>query len=155
MKEFLDDAVEGVVYFSLGSNVKSAFLDENKRNVILETLSQLPYKILWKFETEDITEISPNIKILEWIPQQAVLAHPNLKLFISQGGLQSMEEAIVYKVPLLVIPFIFDQQYNAKRAVQLGIGLSLSFEDMEHENLKEAIIELTTNPRLVSIFEVF
>lgn len=84
----------------------------------------------------------------KWFPQQAVLAHPNVKLFITQGGLQSAEEATVYKVPLLVIPFIFDQDYNAKRIAKLGIGRILDFKDLNTNNLKSSILEVLTNPRL-------
>lgn len=150
MQTFLDDAVEGAIYFSLGSNVKSALLGVEKINTILETLKQLPYKVLWKFEADDsIIDIPSNIKIQAWYPQQAILAHPNVKLFLTQGGLQSLEEAIVFKVPVLAIPFIFDQHYNAKRIVQLGIGQSLNFEDLNNQILKSSILEVATNPRLV------
>lgn len=153
MQTFLDDAVEGAIYFSLGSNVKSALLDVEKQNIIFETLKQLPYKVLWKFEEENSTANVPsNIKIQTWYPQQAILAHPNVKLFVTQGGLQSLEEAIVFKVPVLAIPFIFDQHYNAKRIVQLGIGLSLSFEDLNSQVFNKSIFEVATNPRFVEFY---
>jgi glucuronosyltransferase len=41
--------------------------------------------------------------------QRDLLEHPKIKLFITQGGHQSMEEAIHCKVPVLVIPFLGDQ----------------------------------------------
>lgn len=148
MQEYLDDAVDGAIYFSLGSNVKSILLDGAIQNAIIETFSNLTYKVLWKFEDENNTGgIPPNILIRDWFPQQAVLNHPNVKLFISQAGLQSTEEAIVSKVPILAIPFIFDQHYNAKRIEELGIGRLLNFETLNKENFKDNIVDLITNPR--------
>lgn len=72
LQEYLDTAEEGVIYFSLGSTFKSKFITESKRKVILDTLGQLPYRVLWKFEStlEDKPE---NVKIMGWFPQQAVL----------------------------------------------------------------------------------
>lgn len=148
LQEYLDNTTEGAIYFSLGSNVKSNLLDESKRKSIINTLSKLPYKILWKFEEKDIgLNIPKNVLIKKWFPQQSILAHPNVKLFISQGGLQSIEETIVSKVPVLAIPFIFDQHYNAKRIEELGIGRLLYFDDLTEENFKDKIIELTSNPK--------
>lgn len=152
LQHYLDDAVEGVIYFSLGTNVQSAHLDEEKQQIIVNALAQLPFKILWKYEIENsIVKIPQNVKVQKWFPQQAVLAHPNVKLFISQAGLQSTEEAVVYKVPLLVIPFIFDQEYNAKYIVKLGIGRKLDFVGLDTETLKSSILEILANPRLVLI----
>lgn len=126
------------------------FMDVEKRTAFLQTFAHLPFKVLWKFEPDlNLTAIPKNVKIRDWFPQQAVLAHPNIKLFISQGGLQSIEEAIVCKIPILVIPFIFDQDYNAKRIVQLGIGLSLDFGNVNEENLNRSILEIIMNPRCV------
>lgn len=106
--------------------------------------------MLWKFEEEaNGIDIPPNVLIKKWFPQQAVLAHPKVKLFISQGGLQSTEEAIVAKVPIVTIPFIFDQFYNAKKIEELGIGRLLYFEDLNADNFKDTIVDVLTNPRFV------
>lgn len=73
LKEFLDGAKEGVVYFSMGSNLKSADIPVEKRNAILRVLSKFKEKVLWKFESEDISDLPKNVKIQKWLPQQDVL----------------------------------------------------------------------------------
>lgn len=87
------------------------------------------------------------MKISKWLPQQDVLRHKNIKLFITQGGLQSLEEAISCRVPLLAIPFFADQVNNADRVVSLGIGQQLDFGALTKEVLKSAILEVIGNER--------
>lgn len=113
----------------------------------MEVFSELPYKVLWKFEDEDLPNKPENIKIRKWIPQQDVLGHPNIKLFITQSGLQSTEEAIFNQVPLLAMPFIADQHFNSKRIVELGIGLKLDFGTLEKNKFKGAVLEIVKNPK--------
>lgn len=68
-----------------------------------------------------------------------ILGHPNVKLFITQGGLQSIEEAIAYKVPILGIPLFADQFHNVKRIRHLGIGMELNFETITKEVLVNTV----------------
>lgn len=136
-----------MVYFSLGSNVKSAFLPEDKRFVLVKTFAKLPYKVLWKFENDQLQEQPENVKIEKWLPQQDVLRHPNVKLFITQAGLQSTEEGLYNGVPFLAIPFLADQYVNAKTIQKLGVGLQVDFNSLTEENFLAAILEIVENPR--------
>lgn len=147
LQDYLDDGKEGVIYFSLGSNVKSAHIDANKRKIIMEAFFELPYKVLWKFENDTLENKPANVKIGKWLPQQDILGHPNIKLFITQAGLQSTEEAIYNQVPLLALPFIGDQPFNAKKINQLGIGLNLDFGTLEKDVFKNAILDVIQNPK--------
>lgn len=73
LQKFLDEADEGVVYFSMGSNLRSADLHLDKREAILRALGKLKQKVLWKFETDDIVNLPKNVKISKWLPQSDVL----------------------------------------------------------------------------------
>ncbi|XP_025834232.1 uncharacterized protein LOC108744101 [Agrilus planipennis] len=142
LKKELDDAIQGVIYFSLGSNVKSVNLTSRLKGVIASALSELPYKVLWKWESDHFPGKPNNVVIRQWLPQEGVLAHPNVKLFITQGGLQSMEEALFYKVPLLGMPFFGDQPSNINKMVQMGIGLEINRNTVTKEEMKLKILEL-------------
>ena len=52
LKEFLDDAKDGVIYVSFGSVVKAKYMDEDKRKAFLNVFRKLKQKVLWKWETE-------------------------------------------------------------------------------------------------------
>ncbi|KAK9885996.1 hypothetical protein WA026_014782 [Henosepilachna vigintioctopunctata] len=145
LKTFLDSATDGFIYFSLGTNVRSNLLNENLKRVFLETFSELPYKILWKFENTTLK--SDNLMTRDWVPQDNVLGHPNIKLFITQCGLHSTEEAISKHVPMVAIPFIGDQLFNARILVKKEMGLYLDYSTLTKESLKEAIIEVITNTK--------
>ncbi|XP_018561520.1 UDP-glucuronosyltransferase 2B7-like [Anoplophora glabripennis] len=146
VKKFLDDAKEGCIYVSLGGNVKSSELSQNLLKTIMEALADVPYKVLWKFEAET-TDMPKNIKTAKWLPQQKVLNHPNVKLFLSQGGLQSMEEAIYGEVPFVIIPFFSDQFQNSKILKDKGVAVILNRQTLEKVELRNALMEVMNEPR--------
>lgn len=88
-----------------------------------------------------------NVIIRKWWPQPDVLGHPNVKLYIMQGGLQSLEESIVKQVPMLVMPFIADQYFNSERIANLQIGRTLDIRTLTKNKLKEAILDIIQNPK--------
>lgn len=74
-------------------------------------------------------------------------AHPNVRVFISHGGLMSSIEAISRGVPILGIPFYGDQKANIKRAVYRGYALAVPYQDITEENFERALTELLNNPK--------
>lgn len=44
------------------------------KKTIMEAFSELPFKILWKFESDDLPGKPENVKIAKWLPQQDVLS---------------------------------------------------------------------------------
>ncbi|XP_077300068.1 UDP-glycosyltransferase UGT5-like isoform X1 [Arctopsyche grandis] len=146
LQKILDDAKNGVVYLSLGSNVKSAQLSQVKINAFLEAFKELPYTVLWKWENETLPGKPANVHISKWLPQQDVLAHPNIKAFITQGGQQSMEEAIHHKVPLIGMPFLGDQDLNVRKMVKFGIGTDMNLYTLSKEIIVNSIKKVVEDP---------
>ncbi|XP_076265417.1 uncharacterized protein LOC143199463 [Rhynchophorus ferrugineus] len=150
IQTFLDEATDGVIYFSMGSNLNSKDISLNKRKMFLKVLGGLKQKIIWKFE-ENLPNKPDNMIISKWLSQQDILAHPNVKLFISHGGLLSLTETIHYGVPILVIPVFGDQPANAKRAVAGGYGLAIPYNDKNftEDSFKSLIHELLYNSKYI------
>ena len=72
------------------------------------------------------------------VPQifrQDVLAHKNVKLFITHGGLGSFLESMYHAKPVLVMPGFVDQFFMANRATSLGMGLRLDWKELTAEKL--------------------
>ncbi|GFG40253.1 hypothetical protein Cfor_10075 [Coptotermes formosanus] len=147
LKDFLDGGAEGVVYFSLGSNVRSETMSEEKKQVFLSAFAELPQRVLWKWEANYTSDLPRNVKLAKWLPQQDVLAHPNVKLFITQGGLQSFHEATYHAVPLIGIPFICDQQHNVRKMVDAGVGVKLDYATITKDELVKTVLKVLRDPR--------
>lgn len=170
LKLFLDEAKEGVILFSLGTNLKSSELSGEKIEAILTTFGKFKNKFLCKFE-DDSFKVPKNVKVAKWIPQQAVLgkinlftifskqickfylfgfafkAHPNTKAFITHGGLLSVVEAIHYGVPFIGIPGFGDQIPNVARAVHKEYGLKIELTELNEKQLTHALNEVLNNPK--------
>ncbi|KPI99210.1 UDP-glucuronosyltransferase 2A3 [Papilio xuthus] len=137
LQDLLDSSRNGVVYFSMGSVIKSAALPDSTKRELLRVLGSIPYTVLWKFE-EQLEGLPKNVHIRSWMPQASILAHPNVKLFITHGGLLSTLESLRYGVPLLAIPVFGDQPGNAIRAMRSGYARKVNFSpDMAPELEKE------------------
>lgn len=67
---------------------------------------------------------------LDRFPQQDLLGHPRCRLFLSQGGMMSLQESVFHGVPILIIPFFGDQFANAQRAARQGYGRKLELKGM-------------------------
>ncbi|XP_058980270.1 LOW QUALITY PROTEIN: UDP-glucosyltransferase 2-like [Musca domestica] len=147
LQKFLDNSPEGVIYFSMGSNVKSKDLPPQTLKDILSTFAELKIKVLWKFELEELPNKPANVVIRKWFNQPSILAHPNVKLFISHGGYLSTTETIFHGKPILGVPVMGDQFMNVKNSVKAGFALRLDLRSLTKEKFKQNIQELWTNPK--------
>lgn len=102
---------KGVVLFSLGSNYRSDCMPLDKQKMFIEVFRQLShYNFLWKFESNLSTaELPKNVQIHSWLPISDILAHPKTKAIIFHGGLLTTQEAFWRGVPMIIMPFGFDQ----------------------------------------------
>ena len=96
LQELLDDHPEGVVYVSFGSSVKPSQMPEERKEIFLKTFARLDHPVIWKWDEESIPNLPKNVILSKWIPQQDLLAHQNLRVFVSHGGLLSVQEALFH-----------------------------------------------------------
>ena len=54
----------------------------------------------------------------------------------------SYQQAIYHAVPLVVIPIVFDQPFNAVKAKHHGIGIHLELSELTAESLRNAVFRL-------------
>ncbi|KAI7815290.1 UDP-glycosyltransferase [Rhyzopertha dominica] len=147
LEKFMNEAEAGVIYFSMGSNLKSKDMPIEKREAILKALSKLKEKVLWKFEDDSLPAQPANVKVEKWLPQQDVLAHPNIKAFITHGGLLSTIETIYHGVPIIGIPIFADQMMNMAKSAASGYAIQLNYQDLTEESLTSALDEILNNPK--------
>lgn len=89
LQTFLDDATNGAIYWSLGSNVRINNLQKHQYDAIINAFKPYPHlRILIKSEENLIlpSHNAADVLVQPWFPQHSILAHKNVKLFITQGG---------------------------------------------------------------------
>lgn len=147
LQTWLDDATTGAIYMSMGTNIQSSEMSSSKLDAICKTFATLDEKIIWKFENDSLHGLPSNVMLSKWLPQSDLLAHPNIKLFISHGGLGGIIEAKYHGVPILGIPFFGDQITNVMTEVERGVALVLSYANLTQETFTYSVNEILTNPK--------
>jgi glucuronosyltransferase len=75
LEKFIEGAKEGVIYFSLGSLVRSETFPEEKLRSFLDAFSELPQRVVWK--TDSIRGLPNNVMTSKWLPQFDILSMTN------------------------------------------------------------------------------
>lgn len=146
IQEWLDGAEHGAVYFCLGSNLKSKDLPVAKLQEFVKSLGKLKQRVLWKWEADTIPNQPANVMTKKWLPQDDILAHPNVVLFISHGGLGGMAEARYHGVPILGIPIFAEQSGNVGSVVREGWGLEVDYATLNEKRLSKKLKQILTDP---------
>ncbi|ACI28734.1 agip32 [Agrotis ipsilon multiple nucleopolyhedrovirus] len=145
VRELLDNATEGAVYVSFGSGISTDEMESEFIEMLLRTFRALPYTILWKYDGF-LTNLPPNVFIQSWFDQYNLLHHKNVRAFVTQGGVQSTDEAIDALVPLVGMPMMGDQAFNTNKYIELGIGRVVDTVHVDAFQLTEAITDVAQNP---------
>lgn len=120
---------------------------------MLNVFASLKQKVIWKYESE--LKVPPNVMISNWIPQNDIFAHPNIKLFITHGGMLGTLEALYYSIPVLGIPFWGDQERNMECYTTTGWALSMSYNNLTDESFGWAINEILSNPMWETVKQLY
>uniref|UniRef100_A0A182IWP0 UDP-glucuronosyltransferase n=1 Tax=Anopheles atroparvus TaxID=41427 RepID=A0A182IWP0_ANOAO len=147
LEKFMASAKKGAVLFSLGSNVRSDMIGEERQRMFIDAFRQMPdYNFMWKFESDLKIPLPPNVIIRPWLPQNAILSHPNIKGFITHSGGLSTQEASWFGVPLVGMPFFVDQHRNLKRSLIAGVAEDLEFSSLSTIKIKEKVLKVLETP---------
>ncbi len=93
------------------------------------------------------TELGPppdNFIVRPYVPQLKILQQ--VSAFITHGGMNSACEALLYGVPLLVIPRRGDQFLVAGEVAKSGVGLILSATEITPQTLQNAVGKVLAEP---------
>ncbi|WDV48103.1 glycosyltransferase [Clostridiaceae bacterium M8S5] len=136
-----------IIYISLGTiynkqlNFYKACIHEfaNKNyNVIISVGS--------KYSIKSFGKLPKNIYVFPYVPQKEILK--KTLLFITHGGMNSINEALYYGVPMIVIPQDADQPFNARRVKEMNLGTCIQIDDIL--NNLYLTVEKTINDRKIS-----
>jgi len=103
-------------------------------------------RVIWRTEETEICSGEEHIMLVPWIPQNDLLAHPRVVMFISDGGFNSIVESVYHAKPLIIFSNFSDQWLNAAAAESKGFAVQLHPYDFNSESILATIAELY-NPR--------
>jgi glucuronosyltransferase len=93
--------------------MKASKMPADIRMALIKAFGSLKQRVLWKWDEDRVEGLEEsgfkNIKVSKWLPQQDVLAHPNIKAFITHGGMLSIQESVYHGVPIIGLPVFGDQ----------------------------------------------
>lgn len=92
----------------------------------------------------DLGPLPANVLARRSVPQLEVL--DRAALFVTHGGMNSVNEALRAGVPMLIVPQGADQPLVAKRVAELGAGLVLRTEDATSETVRALAWRLLYEP---------
>ncbi|UMM40662.1 hypothetical protein L5515_017201 [Caenorhabditis briggsae] len=145
----------GVIYFSLGTIANTTKIDNKVMISVLNIAKKFPdYHFIIRADKYDIStrqhakDVS-NAFVSDWLPQTSLLHHPRLKLFITHSGYNSIVEAARAGIPLINIPFMFDQNLNSRAVEKKGWGIRRLKNQLlsQPEAIEEAINEIIHNKK--------
>uniref|UniRef100_A0A914HKY1 glucuronosyltransferase n=1 Tax=Globodera rostochiensis TaxID=31243 RepID=A0A914HKY1_GLORO len=147
-KQIFESAKDGVVLLSFGSAVEMDDGDERAvsvKNIVVDVFKQYPQMnliIKWGKRpptgtVEQYNKLSENVYAKSWLEQEAILGG-GLKLFITHGGLNSINEAVKFGVPIILFPFFGDQYNNAEALAAREVAKVL---DIRSKTLKKDFAE--------------
>lgn len=145
--EFPFTALSGapLLYISLGTifNERPEFY-----NACFEAFGNTPYQVVLatgdKIAPDTLATPPANFIVRSYVPQLELLQRATL--FITHGGMNSTSEALLYGVPLIVVPQHGDQFLVASRVVEVGAGLMLPAAQATPAALKGMAMQVLSNP---------
>ncbi|XP_046971629.1 UDP-glucosyltransferase 2-like [Vanessa cardui] len=150
LKRLLDNSHEGVIYWSFGSMSRIETIPSKKLAQIFTAISELSQTVLVRMDRQLLARnltVPDNVYTMDWIPQYKTLCHPNVKLFISHGGLLGTQEAVACGVPTLMVPLYADQALNGRAMSDRGVARIISLKDSCTDTWRETFHDLLTNTR--------
>ncbi|XP_072042635.1 UDP-glucuronosyltransferase 2B10-like [Amphiura filiformis] len=137
LEAFVQGSEDGIIIFSLGGYV--SIVEQDMADMFAGAFSRLQQRVVWKQRGKTPKVIPPNVKMMEWIPQNDLLAHPNTRLLVYHCGVNGAYEAIYHGIPVICLPVFYDQPDIAQRIASKGAGLRLDINTVTSEILVEAI----------------
>lgn len=101
--------------------------------------------IIWKYTGTNHPQLQSNVLKRAWIPQNDILGHNKTLLFVTHCGNNGQFEALYHGVPMVGIPLVSDQGYNANRMEIKGYGRRVDIAEATPASLSSTVNEVLNN----------
>jgi UDP:flavonoid glycosyltransferase YjiC (YdhE family) len=137
-----------VVYVSFGTMLR---VRRALAVAMFDALAALGLRGLWSIPAASAAELAglavpPHVRIEPHVPQAAVLARPEVACCVTHAGAGTVQESLWAGTPMLCVPAMWDQPYNASWVEHHGAGLRLSPARARGGALASALEALVRRP---------
>jgi MGT family glycosyltransferase len=94
----------------------------------------------------ELGEIPGNVEVRPFFPQIDVLRHADV--FLSHTGMNSTMEALYFEVPIVAFPLQPEQEANARRVQDLGLGRRLPADALSPGLIRTVIADVSNNQEI-------
>ncbi|KAL6732059.1 hypothetical protein Aduo_002861 [Ancylostoma duodenale] len=143
---------EKFILVSFGSVAQAHFMPPHLVRQIFSAFAQTPYKVIW--QTNSATEsllwtrnisVPRNVIMTSWAPIKEMLAHPNLQYLICHGGINTINELLLFGVPVIGVHLQGDQGSNLRRLTDLGAAVMISIARIAKGELPRTMRKFEAN----------
>lgn len=124
VENVIEKKLDKLIYISMGTVINDSVEFYKK---CIEAFANTKYQVIMSvgnlINIEDLGAIPDNITISRFVDQIAVLSQADV--FLTHCGMNSVNESLYYKVPLVMFPQTSEQDGVATRVEQLGAGIRL------------------------------
>jgi len=135
-----------VVYVYLGDGTS---LEAHEADALLKGLTSKHFHVLWSLPKNNRHLLPENLPMsVRWnshVPQLAVLAHSAVQLVLAQGALPTVQEALLFSKPLLLLPAFVEQREIAQRVAAFGAATIIHRSMLSTNSVAEAVTEMLSN----------
>ena len=124
VENMIEKKSDKLIYISMGTVINDSTEFYKK---CIEALANTKYQVIMSvgnlINIEDLGAVPDNITISRFVDQIAVLSQADV--FLTHCGMNSVNESLYYKVPLVMFPQTSEQDGVTTRVEQLGAGVRL------------------------------
>lgn len=114
---------------------------------LVEALDTQKFQVLWalnkKYHILLPAKLPSTFRIESWLPSTlAVFSHPNVHVFVSHCGGNSVHESLYFGTPIVGIPIFADQEDYAYRIQDASVGVRLDKTSFTADELRNAVFHV-------------
>ncbi|KAF6252756.1 hypothetical protein COO60DRAFT_503070 [Scenedesmus sp. NREL 46B-D3] len=130
---FVDAASDGLVLMATGTTPQPriALTPADFMELAAGFAELAPTRVLWPLKQSALPEglrleqlpLGENTRVVPWVDYNDVLGHPNTRVMVSHCGYHSVYEAMYHAVPVVGVPFQFEQEENLRKLSAKGMAV--------------------------------
>jgi MGT family glycosyltransferase len=139
------DTTQPLIYITLGTvaNNNPEFF-----NMCFTAFAEHPWQVVITtgrpLEQLNLSTPPNNVLVRSYVPQFEILQQA--ALCIHHGGMATIMDCLFLGIPMIAIPQAANQQPNARRIAETGLGILLEKESVNAEILRETVAHILNDP---------